>query len=164
MFPWTSTRWPACPNPIQPQRIRDALLWLRSRFKLMRGVPFSFLMPHSCSTITLEECYAELIRENHMQTNPVQSPVLDPSCLSWSRSSDPPVGQGLLFSNPTIQTTHVQPDTKQNVVINIIEMDKVTNSLTIIGKWRGSFCLCVLFLRSLCTDNIPFGQVYRLLE
>ena len=65
------------------------------------------------STITLEEYYSEFVGENHVSPIPVHSPVLDPSCPSSSRNSDPPVDQGLPFSDLAIQTTCMQPETKK---------------------------------------------------
>ena len=51
----------------------------------------------------------------------------------------------------------------RNVVINIIESDKVINSLIMIGNWSGSFCLCAIFyistylLRTVETETTRFN-------
>ena len=145
MFPWTSTRWPARQNPIQPQNVRGALLWLRGWFKHAGA----YRSPSWCHTIVLPP-HLNSVTQNSSE-NTTYRQFLS-TVQSWTIDAHLRLAalilllvRGFHLAIRPFRPPACNLKQSKNVVINIIESNNVVNSLIIIGKWTGSFCLCAIF-------------------
>ena len=163
MFRWTSTRWPARPNPIQPQNIRDALLWLRGGFKhagtyRSPSCRHAMVLPSHLNSVTLNSSEKTTCRQ-FLST-----------AQSWTLAAHRRLAalilllvRGFRLAIRPFRPPACNLKQSKNVVINIIESDKVINSLIMMGNWSGSFCLCAIFyistylLRTVETETTRFN-------